>query len=80
MFLDFIAALFRAFFYTAAGLVFLCCIPFFILHVQETWDAPIYPHSGFSPECPTWEAPEDCPEWAEYANTLPPTEEDLATR
>jgi hypothetical protein len=24
---------------------------------KATTDKPEYPHSGFSPECPTWEAP-----------------------
>lgn len=24
---------------------------------KATSDKPEYPHSGFSPECPTWEAP-----------------------
>lgn len=26
---------------------------------QATSDKPEYPHSGFSPESPTWEAPEN---------------------
>lgn len=26
---------------------------------KVTEDKPIYPHSGFSPECPTWKEPAD---------------------
>lgn len=33
--------------------------PFVVAHIVEHWDAPQYPHSGFSPECPTWTAPEE---------------------
>lgn len=33
--------------------------PFVVLHVMNNWDKPSYPHSGFSPEHPTWEAPEE---------------------
>ena len=65
MMLDFLAALFRALFFTAAALVLLLGLPFVVLHVQDHWNAPEYPHSGFSPECPTWPEPD---------NTLPPTE------
>ena len=50
--------------YILLFLFFLMCMPFVICHIADNWDAPEYPHSGFSPECPTWEAPE---------NTLPPT-------
>lgn len=42
-------------------------IMFFFWHVEETWDAPEYPHSGFCPDSPSWDAPTD--------NTLPPTVE-----
>lgn len=38
----------------------LMALPFVIAHVADTWNAPEYPHSGFSPECPTWE-PSDKP-------------------
>ena len=80
--LDFLCDFLRALFYITAGLIFLLCLPFMVEHVQEHWDDPIYPYSGFSPECPTWEAPESeypAPrEWEQYQNTLPPTEHDLA--
>lgn len=33
--------------------------PIVVSHIVEHWDAPQYPHSGFSPECPTWTAPEE---------------------
>lgn len=33
--------------------------PFVYDHIQENWDAPEYPHSGFSPECPTWDVEEE---------------------
>ena len=69
MFLDFLSDLFKVLFYTAAVLFFLLCLPFVVAHVAEHWDAPEYPHSGFSPECPTWEAAEE-PE-----NSLPPCHE-----
>lgn len=50
----------------AAALAFIVAgLPFVAAHIADTWNAPEYPHSGFSPECPTWE-----PE-----NTLPPTAE-----
>ena len=42
----------------------LICSPFVVVHVMDHWYDPGYPHSGFSPECPTWTEPE---------NTLPPT-------
>ncbi len=38
----------------------LMALPFVIAHVADTWNAPDYPHSGFSPDCPTWE-PADKP-------------------
>lgn len=69
--LDLLATLSRALFYTAAALLMLLCLPFVVCHVADHWNAPEYPHCGFTPDCPTWEAPE---------NTLPPTEDDLATR
>lgn len=46
----------------------LMALPFVICHVADNWDAPQYPHSGFTPDCPTWEAPAN-----EAENTLPPT-------
>ena len=64
--LDFLSDILRAFCVTAAVLIFLLSLPFVIAHVIDNWDAPAYPHSGFSPECPKWDAPE---------NTLPPTHE-----
>lgn len=33
-------------------------LAFAIAHVHDTWDAPEYPHSGYSPEMPTWEGGE----------------------
>lgn len=63
--LDFLAAYFKVIFYTAAVLCILLSLPFVVSHVAEHWDDPIYPHSGFTPDCPTWEEPE---------NTLPPTD------
>lgn len=47
------------------SIVSALCAPFMIATIIDRWDAPQYPHSGFSPECPTWEEPE---------NTLPPTQ------
>lgn len=63
--------LLRVLFYLLAFQFFMMALPFIICHVAENWDAPEYPYSGFTPDCPSWEAPE---------NTLPPTEEHLATR
>ena len=68
MLTDLISSLLKALFYTAAAVAGLLCLPFVICHVAEHWDAPEYPHSGFCPDSPTWEAPADEPE-----NTLPPT-------
>lgn len=77
---DFLCDFLRGLFYFAAVLFFLLCLPFVVLHVQENWNAPEYPYSGFTPECPTWEAPENttCVGVAsvpqgETQNTLPPT-------
>ena len=50
--------------YILLFIFFLISIPFVVDHVAEHWDDPIYPYSGFSP---------DCPEWQEAENTLPPT-------
>ena len=58
---DFLHALLMFFF----GVFLLLAAPFIVVHVADTWDAPAYPHSGFSPECPIWE---------ESENTLPPTD------
>lgn len=33
--------------------------PFVAAHIMDNWDKPSYPHSGFTPESPTWEAPEN---------------------
>lgn len=63
---DDLLELLRFLFYFLLFLFALMCLPFVVAHVAENWDAPAYPHSGFSPECPAWEAPE---------NTLPPTHE-----
>lgn len=57
--------LLRFLFYLLAFLFFMMALPFIICHVAENWDAPEYPYSGFTPDCPTWEEPE---------NTLPPTD------
>lgn len=65
MFDDFLDLL-RVLFYLLAFIFFLMALPFVFCHVADSWDAPVYPHSGFTPDCPTWEAPE---------NTLPPTDD-----
>lgn len=44
--------------FAAVGLIFV------VVHVVDSWDAPEYPHSGFCPDSPTWEQPN---------NTLAPT-------
>lgn len=66
--LDSFLTLLRVLFYLLAFLFFLMVLPFIICHVAEHWDDPPYPHSGFTPDCPTWEVPLD-----EVENTLPPT-------
>lgn len=46
-------------------IVIVFCIvtaPFVIDHIINHWDDPSYPHSGFTPESPTWQEPED--DWA----------------
>ena len=58
-------ALLKALFYSTAALFILLCLPFVIAHMADHWNAPEYPHSGFTPDCPTWPEPD---------NTLPPTE------
>lgn len=44
---------------TLSVIIFICVAPFVVLHVMNNWDKPSYPHSGFSPEQPTWEAQEE---------------------
>ena len=66
--LDSFLTMLRVLFYLLAFLFFMMALPFIICHVAEHWDAPEYPHSGFCPDCPAWQAPADEPE-----NTLPPT-------
>lgn len=51
----------RVLFYILLFIFFCISIPFVVAHVAEHWDDPIYPYSGFSPECPTWEEPSDKP-------------------
>ena len=62
--LDDFLDLLRVLFYLLAFLFFLMALPFIVAHVADHWNAPEYPHSGFSPDCPTWPEPD---------NTLPPT-------
>ncbi len=62
---DALIDLLRFLFYLLAFMFFMMALPFIICHVAEHWDGPPYPHSGFTPDCPTWEEPE---------NTLPPTD------
>lgn len=52
---DALIDLLRFLFYLLAFLFFMMALPFVICHVAEHWDDPIYPHSGFSPEFPSWE-------------------------
>ena len=59
--------LLRILFYLLAIIFGMMCIPFVICHVADNWDAPEYPHSGFTPDCPEWLEPQD------LCNTLPPT-------
>lgn len=48
-----------------AGAAFaVFALPFVAAHVQETWDAPEYPYTGFTPDCPV-----------HYDNTLPPADD-----
>lgn len=68
MFLDFLSILYRSLLYTATTLAVLFGLLFMVAHIIDTWDAPIYPHSGFSPECPSWEPP------TQPENTLPPSD------
>lgn len=63
--LDDLLDLLLVLFYLLAFAFFMMALPFIICHVAERWDDPPYPYSGFTPDCPTWEEPE---------NTLPPTD------
>ena len=58
--LDSFLTLLRVLFYLLAFLFFLMALPFVVIHVAEHWDDPIYPYSGFCPDCPTW-GPSDKP-------------------
>ena len=42
-------------FITFSVLFAIVTAPFVVAHVIDHWDDPIYPHSGFSPECSTWD-------------------------
>lgn len=53
--------LLRVLFYLLAIIFFMTCMPFVICHIADRWDAPEYPHSGFTPDCPTWEEPSEKP-------------------
>lgn len=66
--LDEFITLLRVLFYLLAFIFIMTCMPFVICHVADNWAAPEYPHSGFTPDCPTWHAPAD-----DVENTLPPT-------
>lgn len=59
MFFDFLADFFRTLFIIAATLFLLAALPFVIAHAVDTWDAPLYPHSGFCPDCPQHVEPAD---------------------
>lgn len=48
----------RVLFYILLFIFFSISIPFVVAHVAEHWDAPEYPHSGFTPDCPTWDPSE----------------------
>lgn len=41
------------------ALFMLGASPFVIEHVQQNWDKPEYPYSGFTPDCPEWNEPLD---------------------
>ena len=56
--LDFI----KFIFWTFVVLFVIVTAPFVVCHVIDHWDDPSYPHSGFTPESPTWQEPED--DWA----------------
>lgn len=58
MFDDFVD-LIRILFYLLAFMFFMMAMPFVLLHVAEHWNDDEYPHSGFSPECPEYIAPEE---------------------
>ena len=47
--------------FIAFAIFCLLSIPFIIAHIIDSWDAPEYPHSGFTPDCPTWEEPYEKP-------------------
>ena len=49
-------------FYFFVVIFVLLASPFVVCHIIDHWDDTIYPHSGFSPECPTWEEPAQEPE------------------
>ena len=67
--LDLLTDLFKFMAYMAVGVCLLLSLPFVVAHVAENWDAAEYPHSGYTPDWPTWEAAEE-PE-----NSLPPCHE-----
>lgn len=80
MLLDILTDLFKSFIHLMCFLCVLISLPFVVAHVVDGWNAPEYPHSGYTPDCPTWEAPAAAPAelWRgepadEVENTLPPT-------
>lgn len=47
--------LLRVLFYLLAFTFCLMSAPFVVAHIADNWDAPEYPHSGFTPDCAEWE-------------------------
>lgn len=51
--LDFIK--FVGYFFTGVALLIIAILAAPTMWEQATSDKPEYPHSGFSPECPSWD-------------------------
>ena len=71
MFINFITALFKFIFFTAAAILTLAALPFVIAHVAESTEREEYPHSGFCPDCPEWITPEMEAEFCPVSHRAP---------
>lgn len=55
--IDLLATAVKILFSLLIGGLLLLCAPFAILRMAEHWNDPEPLHSGFTPECPTWQDP-----------------------
>lgn len=52
--LEYLAQIVRALIWLALGYLLAVGSAFAIAHIIDNWDAPEYPHSGYGPNCSSW--------------------------